>query len=344
MNLLEGSIAFALALAGFATLCTILIEVFHRFAGLRAKGLRTLLLAYFDGELKKDLPQDLAAKAEDLKKRFLADLTANALIEQLSQRSPLFPLWLRRRLLALDALSKANFLARLPQTEAYKSLQAATGKTEAVLLQELGDRYDHYCDATTSYFKARAHLLSLVAGVALAFLGNIHSGRIFDTFIKNPDLAQRMEAQAGNIRSALATNGNGSTVATAVPPTIGEELAKVQNTLKDYQNMGLPIGWTYYPNCFGDAAGDPRCEAVRKQAASEESWIPVSLFHTANRGPLAFVQWFCVVLVTGLLIGLGGPFWYDLAVKLSNLRALFNGKAALPEQQPPHAPKAAAGQ
>jgi hypothetical protein len=52
MQTLEGSIAFALALAGFATICTMLIELLHRVAGWHSDGLKTMLEAYFDDIIK----------------------------------------------------------------------------------------------------------------------------------------------------------------------------------------------------------------------------------------------------------------------------------------------------
>jgi hypothetical protein len=43
--------------------------------------------------------------------------------------------------------------------------------------------------------------------------------------------------------------------------------------------------------------------------------------------------WFLSVIVTGFLIGLGGPYWFDLAMSLSRLRDfLKSGKDTSQEQ------------
>lgn len=359
MNLLEGSIAFALALAGFATLCTVFVEVFHRFASMRSRGLRLMLAAYFDGVVKKELPDQ--GQAARLGREFLDTLTENALQRHLGRNFNIAQLW-RTRLLALDELTPKDFLARLPDTEAYKAIAAAGKTPPVVLVKTLAEQYDRYCEATTRYFKARSHALSLGAGVFLAFFANIHAGWIFDAFVKNPDLAQRMQAQAGEIRTALqeAERRQSEAAKTAAPnpapaaaPAPGEaakpdvkpvegskvntdkEIAKVKSTLDEYQKLGLPIGWARYPNCFAEGKEDPRCEGARGSAKNMDGTsLPQSILTTVCNDFWSFCHWALVVFLTGLLIGLGGPFWYDLAVKLSTLRALVNGKAALPEATP----------
>lgn len=364
MNLLQGSIAFALALAGFATLCTVLIEVVHRAHSLRAKGLRTMLHAYFDGVVQPRLEAAKAQADAAVEADFIDVLTANALEARLVQNSHIPKLW-RRSLLRLDSLSTKDFTTRVQNTQAFAALTAPAPAAQApaaqpaavpaaapatdsaaapaaapanpaatpapspnqTLLDDLAAQYDAYGQAATTYFKDRAHFLSLIVGIVLAFGGNIHSGRIFDAFVKNPDLAAKMEAQASIIVAAVESKDPGA------DKSVGQNLADVHNTLKGYQDMGLPVGWSYYPNCFGDAGADPRCAkvlSVKNNAPAGDLCLPSSIWQTAKNDGLAFLQWLVVVLITGLLIGLGGPFWYDLAVKLSAVAALLNGKAPLP--------------
>jgi len=48
MQLLDAAIAFALTIAGLATVVSIIIEVIHRVLSLRSKGLRAMLEQHFD--------------------------------------------------------------------------------------------------------------------------------------------------------------------------------------------------------------------------------------------------------------------------------------------------------
>jgi len=338
MNLLEGSIAFALALAGLATLCTVLIEILHRAAGLRADGLKQMLDAYFDAVIK---PRLASGDVDNLRKDLLAKLTNSALLEKIH---PVSSGWrgligrslgalYRGRLLRANAVTTEEFLQRLPDSDLYKQLKTDAAEQTDALIKELADKYDQYGAAAKDYFKRRAQLLSILLGIALALFANIHAVRIFDTFVKNPDLAQRMEAQAGAIKLVIDQQAapDGAQV-----EEINEKMDKVIATLQDYQELGLPIGWSYYPNCFGAGAGDPRCKPVLEATSKSAAQCKVeSIRKTFARDPAAALLWLFTVIFTGILIGLGGPFWFDLAMRLSQVRQAISGRPAAQAEAAP---------
>lgn len=332
MELLQGSIAFALALAGLASVCTVLIEILHRVAGLRAKGLRLMLEAYFDQVLRPRLGEvDTAALRADL----IDKLTRNVLLERLHPSSTggqvLGGLY-RRRLLQATSVSLEDFLKRLPESEVFRKIEARTQVEAQQILQQLADRYEEYGEAARDYFKRRAQLLSLLMGIALALVANIQAVRIFDTFVKNPDLAARMAAQADKIETTLEqARGTNTTDDLA---NIQADFKQVSANLKAYEAFGLPIGWRYYPNCFGLGAGDPDCNAVRDAAAGKSKDEAVCTFSsickTFSNDPAGAVLWVLTVIITGILIGLGGPFWFDLAMRLTQLKQALGGGTATP--------------
>ncbi len=117
--------------------------------------------------------------------------------------------------------------------------------------------------------------------------------------------------------------------------------------------QGVPFGWDYYPNCpFGGTRGvwessGPKCRAIyaankeklflkpeRKsspQATSavssepqadeiglDSTWLRIA--KTAAMDPAGFAVWLVAVVLTGILIGLGAPFWFDVAKRLSQIR------------------------
>lgn len=325
MNLLEGSIAFALALAGLATLCTVLVEIFHRALGLRSQGLRVLLGACFE----RHLQAAAGAKTAEAKAAFIAQMTDSALLAHLESGRLRLPAFIRRRLLTKDTMSRAEFVGRLEDSEQFQALLAKLGKTKEDVLRELGEDFDRFSNSASDYFKARAHFLSLLVGIFFALFGNIHAGRIFDNFIRNPEVAQQMQAQAGAIRSALQA-ANAAADKPLDAGQIHSALENVQTTLDDYRQLGLAVGWDYYPNCPARQAGDARCLPLAGKDAGTPADLRHNLWRTLANDPLGFVTWLVVVLLTGCLIGLGGPFWYDLAMRLSQVRQAFTGKAALP--------------
>lgn len=376
MNLLEGSIAFALALAGFATICTVLIEILHRVLGMRADGMKKMLEGYFEDVIKPKLSDEQAKAA---RKDLMTKLLDNPFLNQLGNEKTWWGKLLnpfRGRLLKLTSVSTEDFLRRLPDTDLFKQLKTHGPNEAQALVKHLADKYDQYGAGATDYFKRRAQLLSILMGILLALFANIHAVRLYDAFIKNPDLAQRMEAQASNIRQALesqqpstapapepipkaapgpepkagqpgATQGAATQANSATKPIdyaeVKAELDKTIATLKSYQEMGLPIGWRYYPNCFGRDTKDTRCDKATDKAAVDKATqeaqkkpdsetppcLIVSLFDTTKNDPFGVLLWLFTVVLTGILIGLGGPFWFDLAVRLSHVRQAFTGKPAL---------------
>lgn len=337
MNLLEGSIAFALAMAGLATLCTVLIEILHRVAGLRSDGLGKVLDAYFDHVLKPRLTGDMATLRQNLKNTLGNNHLLATIHSGQGRLGRLLGIY-RKRLLVTKSLTPEEFLLRLPETEAFKRLRADTADQARAQLEHLADTYDQYRAAASDYFKRRAQLLSLLMGVALAVFGNIHAVRIFDTFVKNPELAQRMEAQAGAIKAGIERQPPQAAEAGAKAELekVKKDLAAVNTSLAEYQKMGLPVGWSYYPNCLGAGAGDARCKALKLDSkAAEQPGTLCSVLSTLGHDLGAAFMWLFAVMFTGLLIGLGGPFWYDLAMNLSKARQAVAGKAPAQEAAAP---------
>ena len=335
VNLLEGSIAFALALAGLASLCTVIIEILHRVAGLRSEGLKVMLETYFEEVLQKDLPAEKIAR---LKGEFIDGFTQNKFMERFGEGTSWLPAFVRRRLLQVDAVPTDEFLRHLPESAVFRELEAKAIAGKEQLLKDLGAKYEHYGKQVSAYFKGRAQVLSLAVGVAMALFGNIDAGRILDAYLKDPAAAQRMEAQAANIKTLLDAHTPAAEGKSELP-AIKADVDKAMADFQGYQQLGLPMGWAYYPNCLQGRA-DGRCAQVRQAVEEATAAAPAagtkrdcllpSLWASVRHDPAGFLQWLFTVLVTGLLIGLGGPFWYELAVKLSTVRQAFNGKAALP--------------
>ncbi|MBL8473572.1 MAG: hypothetical protein KF778_08140 [Rhodocyclaceae bacterium] len=380
MSLLEGSIAFALAMAGLGTLCSALVEILQRSMSWRSEGLRVMLEAYYQQELKPKLK----AQAADQCKPFVDALMNNVLNRQIMQAGSWFGFtnWWRTRMLPPDDLSTEQFLKRLPDsplfqmlkaTDDYKSLQSRLQDDSAAaraLVERLAHRYDQFGESASAYFKSRARMVSMLVGIALALVCNINAMRIFDAFVKNPDLAARMQAQTETIRAAVEQQAARAQIEPGGAPNaetlrkIETELADTAKTLENYRSLGLPIGWEFYPNCH-PATQDPKCaralaatKRANKSATSPkpasaaaggtsanaeqggflgaDADLPGNIFSAARADFGGFAAWLLVIVLSGGLIGLGGPFWFGVVAKLSPLKGLDAAKtqapAATPEQ------------
>ena len=104
----------------------------------------------------------------------------------------------------------------------------------------------------------------------------------------------------------------------------------------------FPIGWKRFPNCAAMDSPDVRCEgrAFARRAAGAAApgtalgalvnaptrWSSV-LMTAQTADPDAFNQWVLGVLLTGLMLGLGTPFWVQAVSTTFNLRRWDQRKA-----------------
>jgi hypothetical protein len=96
--------------------------------------------------------------------------------------------------------------------------------------------------------------------------------------------------------------------------------------------MGVPIGWAFYPNCPYSKSGTDekwkaagtKCKDIAQQNAKANSMFK-RVWLTAKIDPSGFAFWIMSVAFSGVLIGLGAPFWFDIAKKLAQVRQVRKG-------------------
>jgi uncharacterized membrane protein YciS (DUF1049 family) len=374
MNLLDAAIAFALSIAGFATVVTVIVEIIHRIFRLRPKGLRAMLVQHFDDLIKpalekrlgemakeaKEIPKPIEELQVDLIDKVIGNPLHRKQLDELrseSSCSALFRLrkWVQNAIAYLPRLvansmleytevSAEDYLLRLPDTDAFEYLKQL-GKGELKEFAESIDKkYGEYEKAISDFFKRRAQLLALIFGIGLAIGANIHGLRLFERYIDNPELTARVIAQTDEIGSAIKATqdriANQSGTNDENLQIIQRELQRSKELMGNLARTGLPMGWNFYPNCptskpqEGVALYDPDCGPVLALAKEGEIKVDpaakktdirsdstlVRIYTTLKLDFLGFLQWLFVVIVTGMLIGLGGPFWFDVARRLAGIR------------------------
>ena len=122
--------------------------------------------------------------------------------------------------------------------------------------------------------------------------------------------------------------------------------------------LGVPIGNSYFPHCMLINKADATTAAIqgnkkaKKGGLSKVSvWLdkwfegttPIKTKDTDSKkkGSVVnhcltgqtkkpwlspFIGWLLTAGITGILIGLGAPFWFDVARRIAEVRSMFNGK------------------
>lgn len=326
MELVDSILAFALVMAALASVVTLLMEACHRVLRLRVKGMDALFSQFYDDVLCKILN----IGAED-KEAIVKTVLMNPIRKIILDSShPVFPNAVIEKMMHSTDLSSDDLLNRLKKIKAFNELKKKTEFEIRKTLESIQDEYDEYSAAMSDYFKRRAKLFSLLIGILLAFGANIDGVRIYESLNINSGIRASIISQQTNIEqkyklaqqklNAVASDSS------AVPENNKEEIKALKKSLEEatsgiseMASLGLPIGWRYFP-------ANTHARSDQKTTASAQNFS--AMIDRVTHDWFAHIAWAFKVLVTGLLIGLGAPFWFEVAVKLTRMKQGLKGKGA----------------
>ena len=207
-------------------------------------------------------------------------------------------IWSGRR---LGSLSLMTFMERLGGSDYGAQLvtQASTAGEKGVewVVKDVAQKFDAFGAEASEYFESRARLLSVIVGFVLAFAINVNAIALFETFMRRPDVTAAVIARGESVTKSYETlQKQVDTLNASAQAAPSEEArAAIQRAADEasaavgsLQSVGVPIGWN---------------------AQS------VAGFRTSRATSLLGL------FLGGLLIGLGGPFWYKAVQSLTGIRA-----------------------
>lgn len=302
MVLFDSLLAFALTLAALATVVTLLMEFAIRTFGLKRKGQVALMKKLLGSDTVKDVLPQAAQQQWPLVK---------AILENPFSKKPMAETETQQKFPGLQAqgiyreVSLEHVLRRLLESTAAKDLVKETRAELEPKLHAIARKYDEFSSALGADFKRHAQWWSIVVGVGLAVAMNADGTRLLQTYLQDTSLRE-------SVIERLTPQTEGAVPAGGTPE---EALAKANRQIALINEMALPLGSGYFPHCY------------LLQDASERAASPDVHCRTAEAvGRVSvWVSWLLKVLLTGVLIGLGAPFWYDVARRLAAVRSAFNG-------------------
>lgn len=322
MDLLDAILAFALTLAAFATVVTILLEIAFRVLRLKSQDQARLIhrLAVDCFEAVREPSAAGGPSLDAIRRKVLRNPFAPA------PETPERGFWARWREAGTlyEDVSLEHTLRRLLEVPGLISDEAAAVTAELQRkLDDVARKYDEYRSALAERFKRHAQWWSIVVGLVLAVVMNVDGLRILELYLQDPVVRQRAiemlqpaetpPEEAEGLPAPAATPP-----ATTTPEDVEEEVARLRRQLDLLAGLDLPIGWSYFPYCAAPPEGPPGAGSSDLRCPPAGSKV--------DPASKAFLAWLLQVLVTGLLMGLGAPFWYDVARRLAAVRSAFGGK------------------
>lgn len=364
LGILQSFLAFAATMLVLATLVTLIIEIVARIFRRRYRIFTHLLRQLFKKELQPIVesrlkarlgedPDKIAAEIERQIEIFLDEIR-NSPLEPGADKNPLtwFGGWLRwfgadRS----EKLTTEEFIRRLARSRTGREIYQQTAGRVNRLIDSLCLRYKELSEAMSEYIKNSSSILSMAIGIILAFTINLEAYRLFNFYIENPDVARNVADNAAayadayaeaqqRLDDALAALDRPETGRVEAIAEVREEIAAIQDRLESapanvfaLTAEGIPIGLDYFPFCrFRDTiTTDGKVAYPCKDVESR-----FRLF--SPKGPATdlwpdYLMWIIKVIITGVLIGLGGPFWYDAVRGLARATQILRGRAA-PQKAP----------
>jgi hypothetical protein len=262
------------------------------------------------------------------------------------------------------AIKQANTAA----SDAAKAAGAAAEDVVDPVLKDIAQKFEAFGKESGEYFEGRARLLSVVVAIALAFAAHVDAVDLFKTYLRDPNArakaieqSQAVTAQYKASQEAVdALKKLAPDAAAPSPDEVKKQVEALQKdslaaiadanaTVKQYADLGVPLGWTDARIAAADMSQwvwtckDPK---TGKSQGFGKLWRKCTPDEAGYKGPkntqyrdvwfqvpTVLSVWFYLFL-GGLLIGLGSPFWYDAVTGLTNIRGVARGLTGGAPPQP----------
>ncbi|TQV87074.1 hypothetical protein [Aliikangiella coralliicola] len=341
MQWIEASLAFAVTMMVFSTIVSVIIETAHRVLRLREKGLKRLMSHIYRDVIQPRLSHRLNW-GDGSTARFQTGMTGARFLPVDEQATGLKK-WVYNRVNAkeIKSLTTLEFIERLAETPAGKELLNETRqrgrKYLETFLEDLASKYEDFGENAREYFARRARLFSVMTAILVAFVLNVNAIHLFQTFLMDKELRQEMISKGESVAKQLdkqlesqrrelnrtenteekVIDASESDQSKPAPPTTEDEAEKIRENFVQLRSLkasinssGIPIG------------SETRPWNLSEWQDIEKSQSGLGIFWA--KSSMVFV-WLISVFLTGILIGLGGPFWFDIFRKLTALTSVARG-------------------
>jgi hypothetical protein len=255
----------------------------------------------------------------------------------------------------VEARSAAKDVVQDAGTAAADALDAA--------LKDVAQKFEAFGKEASVYFEGRARLLSVVVAIVLAFAAHVDAIDLFKTYFRDPNARAKVIEQSDAItaqyraaekaiealnvmRANSPQPAPSAEDAKALDEQIGalkkdalKTVADAKTAVRQFAELGVPLGWnpdraklakTPFPLVWTckdpNKTGGEGFTSLWKDCGKWQ-WTKVTSLQLPFAPDVALY-----LLLGGLLVGLGAPFWYNAVTGLTNIRNSARGAGSTDPQ------------
>lgn len=293
MPILDAILAFALTMFVVATVVSQIVTIIQNFFKLRSAEFQKMISEFFDKELVPEIIHRLSITKKSVKSEMVKT------IEKLDKSH----IFIENELASLVDLSTEELKVRIKRSEFGKAVHAELGDLYTETLDRLGLRYEAVCKKFTESFRSHSRRWTTGVAFVLALAVNIDSIHVMDSYIKNQNIRQNVTGQADffmeEYNSLISSIESNSAKNSITKEDLKNGFQKTREKTAILANSGFPVGWNSFPYSY-----------FSRNAISD--------FNSKNN-PGGWIMWIFGIILTGMLAGLGAPFWYDTVAGMSQI-------------------------
>jgi hypothetical protein len=263
-----------------------------------------MLVDYFKNELRPVIEREMNRLKDQVTNETADEIKTQA--DKLGASLPFTEAELKK----LTDVSTEELIERLQRSELGVKLLQSLGDKAKTTFEELGRRYEMVGDKFTNSFRANSRWWATAVALIIAFALNVDSLFIANSYIKNNGMREAVIAQKDSLEqgyNTLAEKLNQDQGKTDITKAEFEQaFSDTKAQLDVFTSAGFPIGYSYFPYACNAKPDAPDCQS-----------------RNSNFG---FTLWVLGCILTSLLAGLGGPFWYDIVSGVSRTVQSVRGK------------------
>ncbi|KZN39253.1 hypothetical protein N480_00060 [Pseudoalteromonas luteoviolacea S2607] len=200
-----------------------------------------------------------------------------------------------------EQISTLDFMRSLAQTDIGYRIYTHIEKDAQYFFDDIAYRFEEFGERYSEYYRQHARKVNIWVSIFLAFAMNINLITIVDSLQYRNGVSEAFVQKA-------------ATIVNEQPDTSNK--ANFQSVLAEINNLKVPYGWPKQP--FIDNQAKPFDLGAYVTAFIDSICMGVAQFG------LGWLIWIVTTLITGMLIGLGSPFWFDVLKRLFSFSKVAN--------------------